>query len=345
MILLTIKTADLNSGIVIKFFLIFAAIIFILIAAIFFDLSAGHGGTDLFAAINGNEYLRNVFWQIRFPRVLTAALVGAFLAVSGVVYQSIFQNPLVSPDLLGASSGAAAGAALTILLGFSWTMVPPIAFLAGILALGISVTAAVLVGRHKSFSPLILILSGLMVSSLLSSILALCRYFLPDEGTMRSISYFLMGSLSGSGWNEVIMLVSFGLPLLILIFIFSRTLDLMALPYDVLITQGIHIHLVVIVFLLLATALSGVAVSAVGIIGWISLIVPGVMRILVGEKNRILIPFSACIGSSVLLITDGASRAFIQDIEIPTGIITGIIGAPLFLFLIWHSLSIHKNGA
>lgn len=271
----------------------------------------------------------SIILEFRLPRVISTALIGAFLATSGCAYQCVFRNPMVSPDLLGSSSGAAFGVVILMMFGYSGILVPVSALFFGLLTTLLCVFCAYSIFR---FSVLVLILVGILISSLLASLLNLLHYLLPDTSALFGISYFLMGSLNGLDNDSMLLLLSVGTPAFIGLWLMSSRLDLLALPYDVIQTQGISIKKLVLFVLVLSTICSTVTVCSAGIVGWISLVVPNIVRNVIGGRNSIILPMSALFGASFLLIADTIARS-ISDVEIPIGVITGIIGAPIFLVI------------
>jgi iron complex transport system permease protein len=268
-----------------------------------------------------------VVMDVRLPRVLTAALVGAGLAVSGVVYQGILLNPLADPYTLGISSGAAFGASLALLANLtmlSQFSTPLCAFLGAICTLG-------LVMRLSSFngqiSPQTLILSGVIVSAILSAGISFLKYLADEQVAV--IIFWLMGSFSASGWQAVLtagMVVSLGT---LGCLFFSRDLNIISLGRRSSDALGVETIKVRALLLLLASFITAVCVAISGIIGFIGLIVPHLMRYLVGPDNRKLLPVSALAGALLLLGADTLTRA-VLPVEIPIGVLTALIGGPFF---------------
>ena len=313
---------------------VFLTVIFVLL----FFLSINYGGSDLsLAEALSNEEYAEVFWDIRLPRVLNAILVGCLLAVSGVAFQAVFQNPLVSPDLLGASSGAALGTLLLLMCGISGLWLPLGALAVGGCVTLICVIVAWLINRRGRFNQLILILTGILISSLIVSFINILHYFMPDEGTLLGATGFLMGTLNGLGYRDLMIQGVFGGPALVLMYIFARKLNLLVLPSEVLEVQGINTRALFIFILILASVASCSTVAVAGIIGWVSLIIPNFARIWAGGDHRTLLPLSAIMGSNFVLAADLLSRT-VTDVEIPIGILIGIIGAPMFLVIMARNI-------
>ena len=266
----------------------------------------------------------------RIPRVLLACMVGCCLAAAGAGYQGVFQNPMAAPDMLGASSGAAFGAALAILLGCGSAMIMVFAFAAGLATVGVVIVVG---NRVRGKRVVGLILTGIMVSSLVSSGTSFIKLIADPQDQLPAITYWLMGSLNGTKGSDVAfalvpMLVG-TVPLLLL----RWRMNLLTFGEEEARTMGIHtgrLRTVVIVCCTLITA-AGVAVS--GMIGWVGLVIPHLARRLVGSNYKALLPASMLMGALFLLVVDDVSRTLFAA-EIPIGILTSLIGAPFFLYLI-----------
>lgn len=272
----------------------------------------------------------NVVFQIRLPRVAAAALIGAALAAAGVSYQGMFRNPMVSPDILGASTGAGFGAALAILLGAGYFGISMSAFVFGLLA----VAAAYLVScMSRTNQTIALILSGMMVSSLFSAGTSYIKLVADTQQQLPAITYWLMGSLSSIKPRDVLFLVipvTLGLvPLLIL----SWRMNLLTLGEEEARSMGVNTRLLRFTVILCATLLTASSVAVSGMIGWVGLVIPHFCRMLFGYDYRRLIPAAALFGASFLIIVDDIARLATAG-EIPLGILTAFVGAPIFLYLI-----------
>lgn len=308
----------------------FILIIIIFICSFFLALNFGSSGQ----LINLSSTNLDIILDFRLPRVISTLLIGALLSTAGCVYQSVFRNPLVSPDLLGASSGSAFGMVLLLLLGQSGFILSVGALVCGLIATIICVFCSFLISR---FNILVLILTGILISSLLASLLNLMHYLMPNASSLFGVSYFLMGSLNGLDKSSLMLLVAFGAPAFVCLWCMSNRLDLLALPYDVMHSQGVSVRSLIIIALVLSTMCSAVTVSTAGIIGWVSLVIPNILRKIVGVRHFILLPFSAIVGASFLLIADTLSRS-VSTVEIPIGVVTGIIGAPIFITIMAKKL-------
>lgn len=276
------------------------------------------------------EAERAVVLFVRAPRIFGAALVGAALSLAGVSYQGMFRNPMVSPDLLGASTGAGFGAALAILLSFSRFGITLSAFAFSLLA----VALAYAVGRAPRLdTTLSMVLAGVMVSSLFSSATSLVKLVADTDEQLPAITYWLMGSLSGMRGSDVLFAA---LPIALgalILFLLRWRINLLTLSEAEARSMGVdtkHLRLIIIVC---ATLMTAAAVSVSGMIGWVGLVIPHFCRLLFGFDYRRLIPASALMGASFLLLTDDLAR-ILTAAELPLGILTGIVGAPVFLYLI-----------
>ena len=270
-----------------------------------------------------------VFWTIRFPRVLNAMFIGFALSAAGTAYQGCFRNPLVEPFILGASSGAAFGAAVGIVFNKFFLSISVSAFIFSLAAVAISY----LLARNKNGVPVVaLILSGVIVGSIFSAFVSLIKY-VSEDTQLREITFWMMGGLYYSTWNDI----QFNAPIIsagfFLIWILSWKLNLLSLGDRDAKSLGIHPERYKFIFIVLATLLTSVSVSGAGIIAWIGLMMPHAARLLMGPDNRFVVPVSAILGALYLILCDTAART-ITTAEVPVGIITSIAGAPFLLFLL-----------
>lgn len=271
-----------------------------------------------------------VVFAVRLPRVAAAALVGAALAVSGAAYQGMFRNPMVSPDILGASTGAGFGAAVAILLGAGYFGISAAAFCCGLLA----VAAAWLVSRlSRTNQTVTLILAGMMISSLFSAGTSFVKLVVDTQQQLPAITYWLMGSLSSIKDKDVLFLsipVTLGMvPLLVL----RWRMNLLTLGEEEAQSMGVNTRRLRGTVIVCATLLTSASVAVSGMIGWVGLVIPHFCRMLFGYDYRRLIPAGALFGASFLLIVDDIAR-LVTTGELPLGILTAFVGAPLFVYLI-----------
>lgn len=279
------------------------------------------------------DKLSVVVFDIRLPRILAAALVGGGLAVAGGVFQSLLLNPLADPYTLGVSSGAAFGASLAILLtlvGINlpviWT-VPVFAFVGALITL---IVVFSLSSKDPRLSSNTLILAGVIVAAILSAGIGFIKYMADEE--VGIIIFWLMGSLVGKSWQEVLLVLSISLPCLLVILYFARDLNIMALGSKTADSLGVETVQVRKILLVAATLITAGCVAVSGIIGFIGLIVPHLLRMLLGADNRRLLPASYLAGAILLLGADTLTRALLPH-EIPIGVLTALIGGPFFCYI------------
>ena len=267
--------------------------------------------------------------NVRLPRILLACLVGCALSAAGTGYQTVFQNPMAAPDILGASSGACTGAALAILTGQSSVMITVFAFGFSLL----SVALVYLVGSHARGSRVVnLLLAGIMVGSLFSACTSYIKLVADPTNQLPAITYWLMGSLSGTRMKDVtfaLLPVALGaVPLLLL----RWRVNLLTLSEEEARSMGVNTTALRLVVILCATVLTAASVSVSGMIGWVGLVIPHLSRKLVGSDCRRLLPAAMLLGAIFLLLVDNVSRNLLA-VEIPIGILTAFIGAPFFIYL------------
>ena len=262
------------------------------------------------------EQQATLFFNVRLPRILLALMVGCCLACAGAAYQGTFQNPLVSPDILGASQGAAFGAAVAILLGVS-------SFATSLFAFGFSLLTVLLVllisTRARGNHMMVVVLAGVMVSSLFQAGVSYAKLVADPTDELADITYWLMGSLTGANMRDIGMV----LPII----------NILTMGDDEAATMGVNARRTRIVVIIAATLVTAASVCVTGMIGWVGLVIPHLCRMLVGADYRRLIPASMLMGASFLLIVDDVAR-LATTAEIPIGILTAFVGAPFFLYLI-----------
>lgn len=270
--------------------------------------------------------------NVRLPRILLTCMVGASLSAAGTAYQSVFRNPMASPDILGASSGACFGAALAILLGASGGQITLSAFAFSLL----TVALVYLIGsRGKGGQAVNILLAGILVTSLFSAGTSYLKLVADPSSQLPEITYWLMGSLSGARHSDVRfaalpMLIGLA-PLLLL----RWRMNLLTLDEEEARSMGVHTGRLRLLVILCATVLTAASVSVSGMIGWVGLVIPHLCRKLVGNDHRYLLPASVLFGAAFLLMVDNCSRTLAAT-EIPIGILTAFIGAPFFMGLMLH---------
>ncbi len=271
-----------------------------------------------------------IVWQLRLPRVLTAAAVGAGLAVAGAVMQAVTRNPLADPYLLGLSSGASLGAVSVLLLGLA-VLLPLAAFLGSMLALGLTLLLASSLGR---ITPTRTVLAGLAVSALASAITSLVIFWAVTGDSYREILGWLLGSLAGARWPAVA--ISFGAILIagVPIMLTGKLLDAFAFGDVSAASLGVNVSATRWRLLGASALLTGAMVSVSGSIGFVGLVLPHAVRLLVGSGHRALLPLSALVGGIFLVWADTLARTVFDPRELPVGIVTALIGAPVFAVLL-----------
>lgn len=320
-------------------------ILLILIFSILFSFTIGRYAvslTQLFEILNYKLFGGNVNWaqsvetvlfKVRIPRIVLAVMIGAALASAGVVYQGLFKNPMVSPDILGASSGAGYGAAVAILLSFNSAGIQISAFLFGLVAVLITIIISKCVGRSNN-NILALVLTGMVVNTLFSSFTSITKYLADSDDKLPAITFWLMGGLSSVSLKDLlIILFPFLLGIIPLILIRWK-LNVLSFGEEEAQGMGVDTSKIRALTIFCSTLLTASAVSIGGMIGWIGLIIPHIARLIVGPNYKVLLPASALIGGTFLLIVDDIARCLFS-VEIPIGILTSIIGAPFFLYLLF----------
>ena len=271
-----------------------------------------------------------LFFNVRLPRILLALMVGCCLACAGAAYQGTFQNPLVSPDILGASQGAAFGAAVAILLGVS-------SFTTSLFAFGFSLITVLLVllisTRARGNHMMVVVLAGVMVSSLFQAGVSYAKLVADPTDELADITYWLMGSLTGANMRDIGMVFPIMLIGCATLFALRWRINILTMGDDEAATMGVNARRTRIVVIIAATLVTAASVCVTGMIGWVGLVIPHLCRMLVGADYRRLIPASMLMGASFLLIVDDVAR-LATTTEIPIGILTAFVGAPFFLYLI-----------
>ena len=270
-------------------------------------------------------------FDLRGPRVIAAILVGAALSAAGAVYQNMFRNPLVSPDILGVSSGAALGAILAIFFALPIIAVQGFAFAGGLVAVALVYFIGNAVRGHDPI--LALILTGVVVGTMLGSCIALMKYLADPYNQLPAMTFWLMGSLSSISPADLWVALPLVLLGLLPIFLLRWRMNLLSLSDDEARALGVNVSRLRLIIVTCATLISAAAVAISGIIGWIGLLIPHAARLLVGPEFARLLPLSMVLGACYLLAVDTLART-LAAIEIPPGVLTALIGTPLFLWLL-----------
>ncbi len=326
----------------VKYMMIILAVMPIL--AFFISFTIGRYGISLseilnifFSKVFGLEATwtttaETVIFKVRTPRILAAMLVGGALSVSGAAYQGLFKNPMVSPDILGASAGAGFGAAMGILMSFGIIGIQISSFLFGLGAVALTLIISTII-KKGSNAVLVLVLTGMVVSTLFTSFISITKYLADPYSKLPAITFWLMGGLSSISMKDVsiiILPILFGTVPLILL---RWKLNVLSFGEEEAKALGIRTSVLRIIIIVCSTLLTAASVSICGMIGWVGLIIPHLARMLVGPNYKVLLPTSLFIGSTYLLLVDDVARSSFS-LEIPLGILTSLIGAPFFIYLL-----------
>jgi len=274
----------------------------------------------------------NLLLGIRFPRTCATVIVGAALALSGAVYQGIFKNPLVSPDFLGVSSGACVGAAIAILLSLSSGLVQVFAFFGGILAVSLTV---LIPKAMRSESNIMLILSGIIIGGVMTSVLGFIKYIADPETQLAAITYWQLGSFAYVDNHAIISVLPLSAAAAVILLAMSWWINVLSLGEQEAQMLGANVSVLRGVCIVCSTVLTAGAVCISGTIGWVGLVIPHLGRMMIGSDNRYLLPGCCFIGGIFMLLVDTITRV-IGPAEMPVSILTGLIGAPFFAWLLYR---------
>ena len=309
-----------------------------------FSMSIGHYEISayevldmLFSKLTASEMrygdmMQTVVFEVRLPRVILAMMVGCSLSVSGAVYQCVFKNPMASPNILGTSSGAGLGTALAIIFSFGAIYTQMISFAFGLLAVAITYAISAKIGRRGNLI-LVFVLTGILVSTVFQALISLVKYTADPYEKLPAITFWLMGSLSTAGKNDILIILIPFLLGIVPLFLMRWRLNILSLGDDDVKCLGIDVRNLRLIVIGCSTLLTASCVSVAGIIGWVGLIVPHIARMLVGSNFIALLPGSALIGATYLLLIDDTARGIFKA-EIPLSILTALIGAPYFIYLL-----------
>jgi len=278
---------------------------------------------------NFNSLYDTIVWNIRFPRIILSVGVGISLAAAGGIYQGCFRNPLVEPYILGVESGAAFGAAMAIVIPTFFLSLQVSAFLFG----GIAVFSAYLLARVRGETPVImLILSGVIIGSIFTAFVSILKYVATDAA-LREIVFWLMGGFYYASWSDVFLVIPIILISFFLVWLLSWKLNILSMGDEEAKTLGVNPEWYKAFFIILATLMTALSVSVVGVIAWVGLMMPHAARMIIGPDHRFMLPTAAMMGGIYLILCDTIART-LTSAEIPVGILTSIIGAPYLLYLI-----------
>ncbi len=314
----------------------------LLLLGIFVSISLGRYSNDPIKVLNVflsrlgmnvavDPAMDSIVFNVRLPRVLASVMIGAMLSLSGAVYQSVFRNPLVSPDLLGVSSGAAVGASAAILLGAGLATRQIFAFIGGILAVFITSLVPRLL---RNRSNMMLVLSGIIVGGFLSSVLAIMKFVAEEQTELASIVYWQLGSLASILGHELLAIFPVFLVCSTLLLLLSWRINILSFGDLEARTLGVNLRQVRTIVIICSSLLTASAVSISGTIGWVGLVIPHLSRLMTGSDNTRSMPLTILIGGIFMLLIDTLART-VSSVEIPLSILTGFVGAPLYALLLY----------
>ena len=297
------------------------------------DLAA-HFGVAI-PHVEVNQQMATALMNIRLPRILVVMLVGAALAVAGASYQGMFKNPLVSPDILGASAGASFGACLALLFDMSNSMVQLFAFIGAMVAVGGAVWMNKMVNKYDAL--LGLVLGGMLVTTLFQSFTSLVKFMADANDKLPAITFWLMGSFSRINQTDLAVIVAPMLAGFVLLMLERWKLNVLSFGEEEARSLGVNTGRVRLIVIFASTLIVACSVAVAGIVGWVGLVIPHLARSIVGPNYKVLLPTSMFIGAGYLLIVDDLCR-LMASTEIPIGILTAIIGVPFFIFIFRHNI-------
>lgn len=333
---------NLKTPFLIKRLLAVSFLLLLLIfVAMFLGLSLGSTKTGLNEVLksllrreDADPVLNTIIWNIRFPRVLLAALVGATLSLGGLVFQALLRNPLAEPYILGISGGSAIGAIIGILMGLS--RFPGVSFISFMGSIATLLLILVMSSGQSILKKDSLLLSGVMINAFCSAIIMFLISMTQDY-RIHNIIFWLMGDLSMAAIRQTVILTAMLFPCYILIFWLSHSMNLLLMGKEMAQTMGVNIKAVTVTLLLTTSFMVSATVSHCGLIGFVGLVMPHLLRLLFGPDHRVLVPACVMGGGAYMVLCDLLARTLPEQGEMPAGVITAIIGAPLFIFLLKRS--------
>lgn len=318
-----------------------AVLLVSLAASLFLGLSLGstHAGWDavihtLMGRSDSDPMLQAIIWRIRFPRALLAALVGAALSAGGLVFQALLRNPLAEPYILGISGGSAIGAIIGIILGFS--RFPGVTGMAFAGSMGTLVLVILLSSGQSILKKDSLLLAGVMVNAFCAAVI-MFLVSMTQDSRLHNILFWLMGDLTMSDLKQIGILAAILIPGFILIFCLSHAMNLLLMGREMAMSTGLQIKTITFMLLVTTSLMIGATVSQCGLIGFVGLVIPHLLRMMLGPDHRILVPACVLGGGAYMVICDLLARTLPQQGEMPAGVITALIGAPLFIGLLKRS--------
>lgn len=294
-------------------------------------------GKELFP-VEWEAYMDGIVWGMRFPKVIVAACVGGGLSLVGIMMQAMTKNSLADPYILGISSGASTGATSVILLGsipfIGASSVQMGAFLGAMVS---SLLVFVIAGSSGRFNSTTLVLSGTAVSAIFSAFTNVLIFMSPEKQKLNSAMFWMTGSFASAEWTDVLPAVLALLVILVLTMALHSSLDALLLGEEIAVTIGVNVKVLKIIIIISSSLVTGVMVSMSGVIGFVGLVIPHISRTLAGTVHRRLIPFSVLLGGIFMVLADMVARIVVVPSELPIGVVTALLGAPFFLFLIKKS--------
>jgi iron complex transport system permease protein len=276
-----------------------------------------------------------IVWELRLPRVVLAALVGGMLAVAGATYQGVFRNPLADPYLLGIAAGAGLGATLAIAyLPRSLArhqVVPPAAFVGGLIAVAVTYLLARSAGRQRG--PAVFILGGVTVASFFTAVQTFVQQ--QNSDTLQEVYSWILGRLPSTGWSDVLLILPYVTVACAVIFLLRRSIDVLSLGDDEAASLGVNVSRLRLTLVVAATVGTAAAVAVAGLIAFVGIIVPHAIRLVVGGSARVLLPLSLIVGAAFLILVDAVARTALAPAEIPIGVVTAFLGAPFFALVLY----------
>ncbi len=329
------------SSVVKQIIAVSGIMILFLVCVMVLGLCFGSSGTGIRSFAETIESFSNpdslyytIIWKIRFPRVLIAAMVGAALSLGGLVFQALMRNPLAEPYILGISGGSAIGAIIGILLNLSrFPGVSILAFLGGMgtLFLVLLISTGKTLLKKES-----LLLSGVMVNAFCSAVI-MFLISLTQDARIHNIMFWLMGDLSSGGKSEALIMGIILLPCFVIIFWFSNSMNLLLMGKEMALSMGVNVKIITVSLLMISSFMVSATVCYCGLVGFVGLVIPHLLRLVFGSDHRVLVP--ACIfgGGAYLVLCDLLARTLPHQGEMPAGVITALVGAPVFIFLLKRS--------
>lgn len=312
----------------------------VLLAALCIGTSFGSSGIsfrEMIRVLQGQEgsdtVAAAIIWEIRFPRVVLAAVAGASLALGGLVFQALLRNPLAEPYILGVSGGSAIGAIIALLIGLAPFPGVTLASFGGSMLV---LTVVLLLGRGRSILRRdSLLLGGVMINALCGAVI-MFLISLAGNNQVHHVLFWLMGDLSAFSAEQLPMLLAV-VPGMVVVFVLARPMNLLLMGHENAAVMGVNVRLVTTLLLLATTFMVSVVVCHSGLIGFVGLVVPHILRLTIGPDHRLLVPASILGGASYLIVCDLLARGLPAGGELPVGIVTALVGAPLFIFLLWRA--------